>query len=525
MAIDVIRRDSEIPFIPVDEWVQTEETTIFRERKGVIIAPIHSFYKLAEGNPIDFFSMTTKKCYNRDTKIKPDGTRMVCFREHCTKYMNYFETFYDTDRLLLGFYSRIKFLIDAYPEQYTERHFRTDLFRYFISYKHSPIFHYELSRMNKENYVKMTSLYKNTKNPCLEYKDIHAMSLMEASLIQCLIIPLISHFMYIHKTPSQDIQNFLMTCFDPIYNMIYDKYGIDLKNKLYETIITNIGKNRTYNSTLWDMQAIRGINPTLHAANTMQIIITQIVPKYKYCENIISFNSNVIKNEITYKIIGSPYEYDLIPVSSSERDEDNNSQTDKFEAYMIKQNEALSLQLRINCKEEMKKLEQTLGPFSEAEINFYIQELSKDGHSIKTAFQTQLITYLFMSEFGDTNSIKFVNIRDYIILMLAAKRKLQLNGLYLLAEIISGRVEKIVARKTVNKAILLRMKMSENYQKVLNKYRNENILEDTLFGFIAKTIASEFSIIDYYDSNLNGKQIEVNKDLISEQFLVYSLMI
>lgn len=525
MAIEVVRREAEIPFIPVDEWVQPEESAFFTERKGVIIAPIHSFYGLAEGNPIDYFSMTVKKCYNRDAKMNPDGTvKDTSFREHCTKYMNYFETFYDTDHLLLAFYARIKYFIDAYPDQYNERAFRTDLYRYFISFKDSRIFHYGLDRMNRDNYVKMTSLYKNTKNPCLEYKDIHALALMEASLLQCIIIPLISHYMYIHKTPSQDIQNFLMVCFDPIYNMMYDKYGIDLKNKLYETIITNIGKNKTYNPTLWDMQAIRGINPTIHAANTMQIVITQIVPKYKYCENIISFNSNAIKTEIIYKIIGRSYEYDLIPVSSSERDEDNNSQTDKFEAYMIKQNEALAMQLRVNCKEEMKILEQTYGPFSEAEINFYIKELSKNGN-VKTPFQNQLISYLFMKDFGDTSSIKYVNIRDYVILMLAAKRKLQLNGLYLLAEIVSSRVKKIVARKTVNKAILLRMKMSENYEKVLNKYRDENILEETLFGFIAKTIASEFTTIDPTDSNLNGRPIEINKYLISEQFLLYALMI
>nr|DAS08460.1 MAG TPA: hypothetical protein [Caudoviricetes sp.] len=523
--INVINRLEPREFIPVDEWEPKEDQLIFREQKGLIIAPIAWFIGRPAGNPFEYFSMTPKKCYNGQTKIREDGTKSICFREHCCKYLNYFENFYDRDRILLGFYAQAKFYMEAKKDEYTVPIFINELIRHVISYESSPILHYEITRMNEDNYNKMTALYKNTKNPCLEYKDIHAKILMEASIIQCLIIPLVSHYMFVNKTPNTEIKDFLMACFNPIYDMLFAKYNVDLKNKLYETVITNIGKNKTHHPKLWDMQAIRGINPTIHAINTMENMIIQIVPKYKYSENIVSFNSNVIQNEIKYKITEIPYEFELIQKSSSNRDDDNNSETDRFEAHMIKQNEALSLQLRVNCAEQMKHIEQAYGPFSEAEIEFYIRELSKGDRQVKNAFQSELICYLFMNEFGDTNSIKFVNVRQYIILLLAAKRKLQLNNLFLLAEIIGGRVEKPVARKTVNKNIMLRMKMSENYQRVLNKYVNEDILEDTLFGFIARCIASEFTIIDFYDKRLHGQIIEVNKDLIAEQFLSYALMI
>lgn len=525
MAIEVVNRVEKQKFIPVDQWVPREDEKVFHERKGVIIAPIHTFYGLSEENPINYFIMTPKKCYNGVTKVKPDGTVSICFREHCCNYLNYFERFYDTAHRLLGIYAHIKFLIDAYPDKYTAASFKSDLYKYIINYKTSPFIHYDVAQMVKDNYIKMTSLYRNTKNPCLEYKDIHSMAFFEASLLQCIIIPMVSHFMYIHKISNAEIKNFLMECYDPIYTMLYYKYGINLNNKLYETIITNISKNKTRNGTLWQMQAIRGINPTIHAYDTMQNIITQIVPKYCFGKNNISFNTNAIKNELTYKITGIPYEYDLIPVSSSERDDDNNSQTDRFEAHMTKQNEALATQLRINCADVMNKIEQLYGPFNEDEINFYIDQLTKGGRHVKNSFQSQLINYLFMAEMGDTNSIKFVNIHQYIILMLAAKRKLRMNNLFLLAEIIGGRVEKMVARKSVNKAILLRMKMSEKYNMVLNQYNFENVIEDTLFGFIAKSIASEFSYISFHNREINGKTIEVNKDVISEEFLSYALMI
>nr|DAN20310.1 MAG TPA: hypothetical protein [Caudoviricetes sp.] len=524
--IKVISRVDLEPLVPVDLWEPRPDQLIFKEQKGLIIAPIAWFIGRPPGNPFEYFSMTPKKCYNGQTKIKEDGTRSVCFREHCCKYLNYFENFYDRDKILLGFYAQAKFFMEAKKEEYSVPIFINELYRHVISFESSPILHYAITRMNEDNYNQMTALYKNTKNPCLEYKDVHAKILMEASLIQCLIIPLVSHYMYINKIlNSIEVKDFLLACFNPIYDMLYRKYNVDLKNKLYETVITNIGKNRTHNPKLWDMQAIRGINPTIHAINTVENLIIQIVPKYKYSENIVSFNSNVIQNEIKYKVTEIPYEFELIQKSSSNRDDDNNSETDRFEAHMTKQNESLAMHLRVSCMKQMERIEQTYGPFSEAEINFYIQELSKGDRQVKNVFQSELIFYLFMDEFGDTNSIKFVNVREYIILMLAAKRKLQLNNLFLLAEIIGGRVEKPVARKTVNKNIMLRMKMSENYQRVLNNYANEEILENTLFGFIAKCIASEFTIIDFYDRRLHGQVIEVNKDLIAEQFLSYALMI
>ena len=520
-----VENQPRIPF--VDDWhPESSDQVVFSEKKGIIKAPIHKYYGLAEDNAIDIFSMSSKSCYNGVTKQKKDGSWSICFREHCCQYLNYFEQFFDRDKLLLLLYAKVKYMIDAYPVEYNVSSFIWDLRRFFISDRLSPILHYDIGLMNDYNYKPMQTVYKNTKNPCLEYRDIDAKILMEVSLIQCMIIPLISHYMRIHHiSNSNDMREFLLRCFDPIYDMADERYGVDLRSKLWETAMTNVGKDCTHNAPLWDMQLIRGINPTIHSESSIESIMIQIVPKYRYCDSIISFNSNVINNEIKYKVTGIPYEYDFNTVSSSIRDEDNNSQTDKFEAYMVKQNEALAVQLRINAMTQMKNLEQKLGPFSEDEINFYIKQLTKDNRHVKNNFQLQLINYLFMKDFGDPGSIQYINNREYVILMLAAKRKLTLNNMSLLSAIIGGRVEKLVGRKTVNKAVLLRMKMTENYGRILNKYVNERIPEEVLFGFIARTIASKFSFIDYQHPEINGQEIPLNKDILVDEFLKYGLMI
>ena len=522
----IVSRAPKIKFVPVDSWKpESEEQRIFKEVKGALIAPIHQFYGLDEKSDINFFVLNPKKCYNSNTKVKDDGSISIGFREHCSNYLNYFEHFYDKDHYLLGIYANIKYYIDCYGDSYTEDNFVRDLNRYIISDVSNPILHYGIHTMNMDNYICMSSSYKNTKNPCLEYRDYHAMLLMEASILENMIIPLVSHFMYVKRTQSVEVKRILLRCFDMIFVMIKNRYNVDIVSKLYETITSTVCKDKNHNTILWDMQEVRGINPTVHSINTVENLIMQIIPKYVYSESIVCFNYNAILRDIRFKVTDIPYEFDLTPVSSSIRDEDNNSQADKFEAHMVKQNEALSIQIKVNCLKEMEKIEELYGPFSDAEINFYMKVLKREGNHIKIDFQNQLISYMFMKEFGDTSSIKYVNNWQYAILMIAAKRRLRRSGLFLLAEVIGGRVEKIVARKTVNTRIKLRMKMSETYPKVLDKYRNESILEDTLFGFIAKTLASEFTRIDFFDAEMHGTEVTCNPELVCEEFLQYALLI
>jgi hypothetical protein len=42
---------------------------------------------------------------------------------------------------------------------------------------------------------------------------------------------------------------------------------------------------------------------------------------------------------------------------------------------------------------------------------------------------------------------------------------------------------------------------------------------------IATIISSDFTIIDYYDRNLDGKKIETVPDIVIEEVLMYTLLI
>ena len=98
------------------------------------------------------------------------------------------------------------------------------------------------------------------------------------------------------------------------------------------------------------------------------------------------------------------------------------------------------------------------------------------------------------------------------------------NAMGYLPYIISGKVNKIVSRKTLNKKEIAEMQSSQYYPLVVDKFKNPKILQQIL-GTIATIITSTFSVIDYNDPEINGKLINVETRIIIEETLMYVLLI
>lgn len=484
-------------FIPVDEWVPEECDKIFKHTKGAVIVPVSHLFGGEESiSGFDYFMVSPKRCYSSQD-----------LREHFTHYLNYFEKFYDDDKELISVYGRIKYLID-FEKGYTKEALAFDVDRYILS----PSLMYKLTLMNRDNYM-LDLNYNKAKSVCLEYNNKHGMIMMKMSMVMITIIPILTHFAYVNKLP--DIDSLLLEFFDKILHM----FDVDIYTKLYETSSSIVERNRLRNP-IWNNQDIRGINTTTHVIGTVKNIILNVMPKYLYSGNLIFLNLSSIENNTKYQITDIGYECDFIPLSSSNRDEDNNSEFDKFESYLTKQDEALYLQNKVNCEETMKQLENMYGPFDEEEIQFYKKELMVDGEFIINSFQRELIFNPFYKFFGDPVSIKAINSDDYIKLILIAKKMLESNSMIVLPYILSSKITRFVSRKNVNKKELLKLESSPYYTQVMNKYKNEKI-EMYILSLIATLLSSEFQIIDYREHELHGKPIECQAELICDEILMY----
>ena len=507
----------------IDEWVPNPEDIIFTNSKNTIIAPIAEFFHQDASNPdiqkLNYFIVKTKKSYNSED-----------LRNHNNHYLNYFEKYYDTEKELFTNMANIKFLIDAYagrppvdaegnPQQvYTYQNFIFDLHKYILQ----PSIYRKVIALTERNYSLSLS-YKSMNNPQLQYTDDHAKALSEASFLMNICIPLICHFAY--TCMITDIDEYLLNIYDTILNAPIFEGKVNIYSKLFETAISNVEKNKKNNEPIWNKQDIRGITPTIHAENSVKNIILNIMPKYTFDKSMISLNYTSIQKNNKFQITDIAYEYTFIPLSSSKRDgEDNASDFDRYEANMIKTSEALYLQSKVNCKMTSQKIESIWGELRDKEVKYFMNHLKNDNDEIVNGFQKQLIFNLFYKYYGDTESIKDNNARSYVKLMLIGKKMLLQYNMSFLPYVLSSKVNKIVARKTLNKKELAELQSFPEYEMVVDKYKNDKIIKQIL-STIATIITSDFSIIDYDNQSIDGQKLIVEPSMIMRECLVYALLI
>lgn len=487
----------EIPL--VDSWVPTVEDMVFRHTKDAMLVPVSYFYGV-EDYSLNNFYLSPKRSYNNEKQ-----------RIHITQYLNYFEKFFDTDRELLSVYCRIKSIIDRY-EFYDIQSLKNDISTYILC----PSLMYKVSMMNEHNYL--LDLEPKKQKESIRYNNYHGNIIMKMSLLMNMCIPIITHYAHMHPQPNVD--EFILD----IFSLIIDKFDIDLTAKFYETSNTLV-ETSTKKNRLWDKQDIRAINATTHTISAVYNLIINMMPKYDYKGNFVCLNYGSIRTNIGYQVLEIEYEYDYIQYSSSKRDEDNNSEFDKFESYLTKQDESLFIQNKVNCEHTMKVLSNIYGPFNQDEIEYYASKMvDENGDFVINKFQKELVFYLFYKYFGDSVSINAINRDDYIKLIIMGKRMLESNNMVVLPYILSSKVGRVINRKNVNKKELMKIQSSPYYTSIMAKYDNPKI-EKNILSIIAGLLSSEFILIDYRNKDLDGEKIDVFPDFICEEILMFVSLI
>lgn len=492
----------------IDETLLTKEDCLFSEIDKAIIVDFSAINSSMDSTDPEFkyFMVSAKRCYNKPMT-----------RHHLVKYLNYFEKFYDTDHELIMIYYRIKYFMD-YVEMYNEDNLTIDLSRYII---HNPSLLEKLNRLDNDNYIVALKRKRGKTISNLQYDTKHGKILMKMSLIMDMCIPLVTHFITCKKLASNDL---ILKVFD----IIISNSSVDIFSKLYETASYEVEKNQKIHSPLWDKQDIRGIDTLTHSLDSINNIILNIMPKYVYSKNIISLNSTSIKKNTTYNITDIPFEFNFKRLISSNRDEDFNSEFDKYEAYQIRQDENLYLQNKVNCLDTMRRLELMFGPVSDDEIRFYRERLSEDrsDNNIIVDFQKDRIFNLFFKYFGEPISMYDNNSDGYIKLIIMAKRYLLSCNMIALPHILGGKVNRISNRKSINLKEKTEIEASDTWRRIDEKYNYNQKIKDQIFSEIATIITSSFSFIDYYDKELDGLSININStSIIREEYLNYILLI
>ena len=166
--------------------------------------------------------------------------------------------------------------------------------------------------------------------------------MMKLSTTMNCIIPLMCHFMYARGIGNST--EFILSVYDVLIDQYNRKYNVDIYSKLYETAISNVLRTAKRNQAIWNMQDIRGINTSIHTLQSVQNVLINIMPKYRYDGNLVHLNYKSILRNTGFQVLDIEYEYSFVSLSSSKRDEDLNSEFDKFESFLSKADESLLVQ-------------------------------------------------------------------------------------------------------------------------------------------------------------------------------------
>ena len=337
------------------------------------------------------------------------------------------------------------------------------------------------------------------------------------------IIPLLCHFMHIKNV--ENTQDFILSVYDCILES-YENIGIDILSKLYETALSNITRTAKRNQVIWNMQDIRGLNTNVHTAQSINNIIINIMPKYRYDGNLVHLNYKSIQRNTGFQIIDIEYEFNFVSLSSSRRDEDYNSEIDKYESLIAKADEGLAVLNDVAAADAVEQIKLAFGPVDGDEIHHYKKGLS-DGKKvcIINLLQKQLTLNLFYKFFGDTTTANSINLDDYVTLIICAKRFLLDLGMLELPYIISSNVVRLANRKSVNKKELMKVTSSPLWKDIQEKYNYNKRIEDSILSIIGTILSSSFKVIEYDDDYLDGKPLILMPDIICDEVLRFALLI
>lgn len=499
-------------FIPVDKWKPEPEDVIMKYDGRLVIFPFDKIFNNPKISVLNTFIVL------KDSYVKQLNT--------ITNYINYFIKFYDIDNELSMAYFKLKSMIDNKDNDISLHAFIQFIYNVILSESMQN----KIIQMTEDNYyIDISSNDGKQYNESLEFTTEHAKVLMEISISMKIMIPIMFH--YINKIKQTRDKNKAkgIACgpfsYKPymyrFYIGLFDMYGkdVDIYNKLWITTWARLNVHHSANKVIWEQRAIYGVTPITHMNELLRDkIICETIFKYVFDQNIISFNHVVLKNQLGYFIVDK-YKKNRIELTNK-RDVNGLSGLDKLEMSSVKIDESIGILSKINIKKTIKYIERQMRTnIEDEEIEYYVN------HMNISKFQVQLCQYFYARIFGGFRDLSLLSRKKYIKLLILLKRRLHLQGLIYLPAILTSNIDgRLNARTIRNDKFLSKIESSSIYQSIMaNKYNTLSEIDkgDLILNTLSILINTKFTFCEYEYPEKLGEIIEVNPDIVSDEYLSY----
>lgn len=484
-------------FIRIDEWVPKKSDKKITYDGKLIVIPFDKFFNRDSNTLLNNFIIKKESYINQ--------------LEHITHYINYFIKFYDEENELILAYLKLKFLIDNKDRNISLNAFIKILYSIIITDNMIE----KINNLVEDNYyIDLSSKDKSKKyNESLEFTEKHAKIMMSISMAMKIIIPPMFHYLnsYGLLKDKEHIFRFYERLFD-----IFSK-EVDIYNKLWLSIMSKVNINYVRNSVIWEQREIFGTNPFTHMTELFRNkIIIESFFKYKFNNNLISYNYVVLENQLRFFLI-EPYKLNRIELTSR-RDIDGRSGIDKIEMNATKIDESIVILSDVNIKHTIKEISKKMHmKISKKELDYYKYNMNI------TKFQSNLVFYYYAKYFYGYRDLLLLTRKQYIKLLVILKKRLQYQSFVYLPQILTSNIESKLNSRTIrNDKFLTKIQTSSIYQYIMeNKYSTLNDIgkDDIILKMLSSLLNTTFTFVDYDNQELLGKPIEVNQDIVCDEFL------
>jgi len=430
------------------------------------------------------------------------------------EHLNYFVKYYDEDNELIMAYLNLKFMIDR-KSNYGKKTFIRDLYDYLLSDSMVE----KIKKLTDDNYMIDLEAKLGTSEKrrieSLQFTNEHGKVLMNVSTTMKLMIPIITHYMYVNAIGNVD--KFILRCFDLIASH-FESDDIDIHNKLYETVTSRINQTRHSDRGHWRRVEIEGKDPLDQIDSIMERIYVNIINKYVYDKNVVFFNHASLNNIIIH-IRKTKSKYNYMPITNK-KDADGLSDFDKIEINNSKFDESSVIIGNINIHQSIEKLRKKYKiEFDDEEVQWYADKV------FVRPFQRDLTFQLFARHFGSVRDMYSIKRVEYAKLIVIMKHMLYKKGFRYMQHILSGDVVETVNRRPLNKKQVTKLRASSRYHSVFDeKYSDSMEILDAgniMHNYLNIMLNSRIRIMDYQLQEHEGKELNISKhpDIIMDEYL------
>jgi hypothetical protein len=423
---------------------------------------------------------------------------------------------YDTNNEFLMNYLSVKYKIDkkAYDdESFIKELYSTLITKEFISAVNDYV---------EKNYqFDLDSKQLKKFNEGLQFTDNHSKILLKISVGMKFVIPLVLHYVYYNPSTQEDLGEYLLMAFDPLFDIFAP--NVDIINKLYESVYSRVIVTRYSDRTFWYYCEVMGYSIEQLTNNLVKKLIVDIIPKYAFDKNIISLNHVFINNNIEYSFRYN-FPINFKPLNLTESEGNGLTDFDKLAINTARINESEIIMNKVNIKLTIKDIIRKYDiQISKDELKYYVKDFTLN------RLQKNMMFLFFSKYFGSAISLYNCNVKEYVTLLVMMKKILEKNNFTYLQQVLTGRIEVVNEKKSLNKKSLLKIIESEKYKVIIkNKFPDTifNIMDSNIITKIVATILNnKFTSYDFENTEEEGEEIKVNSDIISEEVLRFIEMI